>query len=211
MGSPGWRATVKRSGTSTEFTDETASLVSGQTYQIDDEAKQVWDRSKPIIVKDDDEEVNPANIAHIDYLFGKVTFVPGYTVTGPVTISGHYLPMQHVAGANSYTLNQTIDVLDDTDFEHAQSTGYRSRTYGLHDISLSLSRWDDMSKDFVFAAEAGEVVVVEVKPGDGTRKFRGFMLVESANRSGDVSSLESEELSFQLDGDGVGKSFSWDI
>src|SRR5690606_41446863 len=119
MGSPGWRATVKRSGTPTEFTDETASLVSGRTYQIDDEAKQVWDRSKPIIVKDDDGEVNPANIAHIDYLFGKGTFVPGYTVTGPVTIRGHYLPMQHVAGANTFHLNQKINVLADTDFLHA--------------------------------------------------------------------------------------------
>lgn len=201
---------MKRSGTSTSFTDEAASLVSGQTYQISDEAKQVWDRSVPVTVKDDGVEVDPTDIAHVDYLFGKVTFAPGYSVSGPVTISGSYLPMQTVAGAYSYTLNQTIDVLDDTDFEHAKTTGHRSRTYGLHDVSVSLSRWDDLSKDFITTAEAGEAVVLEIQPGDGNRKFRGFMLVESAGRSGDVSALEEEELSFQLDGDGAGKAFSWD-
>lgn len=209
MGSPGWKATVKRSGTSTTFTDEPASLVSGQTYQIDDETKQVWDRTAPIVVNDNGNEVDPENIEHIDYLFGMVTFADDYTPTGGITISGKYLPMQNVAGANSYTLNQTVDVLDDTDFDHAKTTGYRSRMAGLHDVSVTVSRWDNLSKDFFTAATAGQAVVVEIVPGLGTRKFRAFMLVETANRSGDVAALESEEVSLILDGDGAGKAFSW--
>lgn len=209
MGSPGWKATVKRSGTSTTFTDEPASLVSGQTYQIDDETKQVWDRTAPIVVNDNGNEVDPENIEHIDYLFGMVTFANDYTPTGGITISGKYLPMQNVAGANSYTLNQTVDVLDDTDFDHAKTTGYRSRMAGLHDVSVTVSRWDNLSKDFFTAATAGQAVVVEIVPGLGTRKFRAFMLVETANRSGDVAALESEEVSLILDGDGAGKAFSW--
>src|SRR5690606_2833917 len=79
MGSPGWKAKVKRSGTSTTFTDEPASLVSDTTYQIDDETKQVWDRSAPVVVKDDGNEVDPDDIDHIDYLYGKATFIGGYT------------------------------------------------------------------------------------------------------------------------------------
>lgn len=209
MGSPGWKATVKRSGTSTTFTDEPASLVSGQTYQIDDETKQVWDRTAPIVVNDNGNEVDPEDIEHIDYLFGMVTFADDYTPTGGITISGKYLPMQNVAGANSYTLNQTVDVLDDTDFDHAKTTGYRSRMAGLHDVSVTVSRWDNLSKDFFTAATAGQAVVVEIVPGLGTRKFRAFMLVETANRSGDVAALESEEVSLILDGDGAGKAFSW--
>lgn len=209
MGSPGWRATVKRSGTSTAFTDESATLVSGKTYQIDDPDKVVWDRTKPITVKDGGNAVDPGDIEHVDYLFGTVTFVDGYTVQGDVEISGNYLPMQSIAGANSYTLNQTVDVLDNTDFDHAKSTGHRRRVSGLHDVSATVSRWDDLSKDFFTAASNGEVVVLEIEPGGGTKKFRGFMLVETANRSGDVAALESEEVTFQLDGDGLGKAFSW--
>jgi len=210
MGSPGWKATVKRSGTPTTFTGETASLVSDLTYQIDDDAKRVWDRSEAVVVEDDGNAVDPEDIKHIDYLFGKVTFVDGYVPTGGITISGKYLPMETVAGANSYTLNQTVDVLDDTDFEHGKATGYRSRVSGLHDISVSITRWDDLSKHFFNAATNGQPVVVEIVPGMGTRRFRGFMLVESANRSGDVAALESEEVSLSLDGDGAGKAFSWD-
>lgn len=211
VGSPGWRATIRRSGTPTEFTDEPALLVSGLTYQIADPAKQVWDRETPVVVKDNGVEVDPGDIEFVDYLFGKVTFASGYTPTGPITVSGKYLPMLTVAGANSYTLNQTVDVLDDTDFEHAKSTGYRSRVAGLHDVSLTVSRWDDMTKHFFEAASNGEAVVAEVTPGGGTIRFRGFMLVETANRSGDVASLESEEVTLTLDGDGAGKAFSWDL
>lgn len=209
MGSPGWRATVKRSGTSTQFTDEAASLVSGKTYQIDDETKQVWDREQPVTVKDDGVVVDSSNIEFIDYLFGKVTFASGYTVQGAVTISGNYLPMQSVAGANSYTLNQTAEILDDTDFDTAKNTGYRSRIYGLQDVSATISRWDDLSDYFKTVIDNGEVVVLEIRPGEGMEFFRGYMVVESSNRSGDVAALESEELSFQLDGDGAGKAFSW--
>lgn len=210
MGSPGWKALVKRSGTSTAFTDEPAVLVSGQTYQVSDPAKQVWDRDVPVLVRDNGAPVDPANIERIDYLFGKVTLAAGYTVTGPVTVSGNYLPMQPIAGANAYTLNHTAELLDDTDFEHASTTGHRRRQYGLQDVSASITRWDDLTGHFAEVIAQGKVVVLEVKPGEGTEKFRAFMLVETANRSGDVAALESEELSFQLDGDGVGKAFSWD-
>jgi len=211
MGSPGWKATVKRSGTSTQFTDEAASLVSGKTYQIDDETKQVWDREQPVTVKDNGVLVDSSNIEFIDYLFGKVTFTAGYTVTGPVTVSGSYLPMQAVAGANAYNLNHTGDLLDDTDFEGAQANGgYRTRLYGLRDVSASITRWDDLSKTFADIIKNRSVVVIEIRPGGGPDVFRAFMVAESANESGDVAALESEEISFQLDGEGVGKAFSWD-
>ena len=43
-------------------------------------------------MKDNGVTVAAANIASIDYLFGQVTFVGGYTVTGPVTMDASYIP-----------------------------------------------------------------------------------------------------------------------
>lgn len=274
MGSPGWKATVKRSGTSTQFTGEATSKILGSAYQVTDSekrelaepvavmdggtpvdvgdiaaidysqgivtlaagyvvaggvmingeatteikgsthqvtasAKRVLDRSKTVVVKDDGNVVDEADILSIDYLFAKSTFVPGYSVAGAVTFDAHYLPLLPVAGANSYTLNLPTEMLDDTDFDHAQSTGHRRRKYGLDDASVSIKRWDDITGHFKDVIKNREIVVIEVKPGAGADMFRAYMLCETANSSGDVGALESEELSFQLDGDRPGMAFSW--
>ena len=100
-GIAGYQVGLKITGTSTSMTDEAMALVSGKTYQISDSAKEIIDRSTTIVIEDNSVAVASANIESVDYLFGKVTFVSGYTVTGPVTITGAYLPTSAVAGSRS--------------------------------------------------------------------------------------------------------------
>lgn len=211
MAQAGYLTTVKRGGTSTAFTGEPASLVSGKTYQIDDATKRVWDRTVTPTVYDNASPVDSANIESIDYLFGKVTFVAGYTVTGPVTIDGSYIPMQVVAQANSYNLNQSSTVLDKTDYETAQANdGYHSRQLGLHDVNVTITRFHDVTKTFADLLANRTPILIEIRPGGSGDYFRGWFVPESVNASGDLDALEQEELSFQLDDDtSDAQAFNW--
>jgi len=128
MSYAGYATSVMMTGTSTAMTDDAMKLVSGKTYKIVATAKRVWDRTQTITVKDNTVAVSASNILSIDYLFGQVTFVSGYTVSGAITVSGKYLPMAAVAGSHAYTLNTARELLDDTDHT---STGFHSRTAGL--------------------------------------------------------------------------------
>src|SRR5690348_7886763 len=95
-GFAGYVAKVKSTGTSTAMTGEAMSLVSGKTYKVTDATKDVWDYTKSLTVKDNGAAVAAADIEEINYIFGQVTFVAGYTPTGPITVDGHYLPLTEV-------------------------------------------------------------------------------------------------------------------
>jgi len=214
MARAGYLTTVRRGGTSTAFTDEPASLVSGKTYQIDDITKRIWDRTVAVTVYDDGVQVDSADIDTIDYLFGKVIFADSYTVTGPVTIDGNYLPTEVVAQANGYDLNQSSTVLDDTDYETAQANGgFRSRQLGMHDVNVTIRRFNDLTKTFADLLANRTPVLIEIRPGGSGDYFRGWFVPESVNASGDIDALETEELSFQLDADKTSDAayvaFSW--
>ena len=208
-GTAGYLTTVKRGGTPTAFSDEPMSLASGRTYQVVDPVKRVWDRDLAPTVYDDGVEVDSADIESLDYLFGRVTFASGYSVAGPVTVDGQYMPLAPVGGANSYKLNLGGDVLDDTDYDSAQASGgHRSKRYGLLDVSLTLSRWEDLSRDFSDLLLSGQAVLIEVRPGGGDLTARGWYVIESDNWSGDVAALETGEIGFLLDGDSAA-DFGW--
>lgn len=204
MSTPGYRVSLKRTGSPTATTGETfnATTVANE-YQIDTASKEILDRSvTPSGFKTSTGgSISSTELSDVNYLFGKLTFNTSHSsaITADVT----HLPSQTIAGANSFTLNHVGDVLDDTDFD---STGYRSRTLGLRDVNLSVTRWDSLEmkyfNELVKSSESNEVVV-EIDPdSESTGPIaRGFFKVESENRSGDVGSLEQAELSFQVDGD----------
>ena len=126
-GLAGYNAKLYKPGTSTALTTEPMTLVSGKTYEITNAAKRVINRTfSPINVFDNAVNAN-AEVLNFDYLFGRVTFKASYTVIGPVTITGQYYPMVQLAKANSFSLTQSADAVDTTDFETAQgNSGYRT-------------------------------------------------------------------------------------
>jgi len=207
MGLASFRTKVKLSGTATAMTSQAMSTHStvANTYRINSTARRVWNPAASLTFYENSgttgvAAVSAGDISNINRLFGTVTFAT--TKAGNVSVSGQYLPLASLAGANNYTLNITREQLDDTAFE---STGLRSRTSGLLDAALSVSRWDNVDLNIHTALSNDTRVVLEVAPGGSTVTVaRGFFKVESEGHSGDVGSLESAEGSFVLDGSSEG-------
>lgn len=213
-GFAGYVAKIKKSGVATTITDEPMSLVSGKTYVITASSKTVLDRTTPYTVKDNTVAVNPTNILSIDYLFGLVTFKPSYTPTGPITISGKYLPMTQVAKAQSFTLTQTAATIDTSDYETAQANGgYMTYDYGLRTVTLALKGVFAQSNGYEDLVTSRAECIVEINPdGNSNSVARGWFRPNSTSQSGNVGDLEDQDLNFSLtvpDQQDISLPFSW--
>jgi len=202
-GVAGYVFRVKKSGASTGFTGETASNTTGNTWVIDDTNKNLFDRSLAVNFYDNGVLIDSADIDSIDYLFGKVTFTG--VKSGPITIDGSYIPLVDIASAKETTLNLTSAILDNTAINN---TGYHSKTYGVHDVSVSVTRFYDYNEDFASILNARQPLVIDVTPNPN-KSYRGWFVMESNEISLDIDSLEDQSISFSLDGDEVkGANFS---
>jgi hypothetical protein len=211
-GFAGYVASIKQTGTATAMTDEAMALVSGKTYKVSNAAKEVFDYTKTFTVEDNSVAVSANDIETIDWLFGTVTFTSGYTVTGPVTVTGHYLPSTEVARANSFTLTQTAETIDETDYATANSNGgYRVFDPGLRTISLELGGFYDEDDAVWEVLENRGEIVIEINPdGSGLSLARGVFKLVSRNQSGDVGALEEQSRTFNLSvPEGVDVPFNW--
>jgi len=157
---------------------------------------RVWDRDAAFSFKHGSTAIPSSQVNNVDYLFGKVTFSVPKGSSAIVKASGKFLPTTAVAGAHGYNINISSELLDDTDF---LSTGYRSRTSGLKDVNVTVNRWDSASTEFFNLINTGGSAVVEIVPSGSSIAARGFFIVESENRSGDVASLEAADITLQLD------------
>lgn len=203
MSTAGYQAKFKKSGTSTSFTDEAMSVVTGNTYQIDTDSKQVWNRLSTFTFYEDDVAILSSDISSIDYLFGKVTFET--SKTGSITVDGGYLPMADIGGAYEATLNRTNQVNTCTDISN---TGFEMKKTGIKDVTITVSRYDDLSSDFDTIITAGNPVVVEFTPVP-TKIYRGWFVLSGKDQSIDINSLIDGSLTFDLSGsDEEGKTFS---
>lgn len=198
-GFAGYVATIKKSGSTTAFTAEAMTLVSGKTYKITNAVKNVWNRAVTPTVFDN--AVNQtANVLSIDYLLGRITFLPGYTVTGPVTVTGSYFPTTAIASVKSFTLNMTANAIDKTALDTAQAnSGIRSYDYGLKTVSLDLGGFFSTGNAFRTALLARSEVIIEVAPaGDANAISRGWYKPATRTQSGNVGDLEAESITYNL-------------
>jgi hypothetical protein len=203
----GYNFYIKKSGTSTGFTDEATTNTSGDTWRLNTVAKRVFDRDTAITVYDNAVEVDAADIASIDYMFGEITFTGAKS--GPITVDGSYMPLTSIAGAKDVTLMRTRSLLDSTDIDNSD---YRTKEYGgIQDITISASRWFDVDYTFHDILEARTPVVIDYTP-DGTFFYRGWFLSDSVGDSANINELLEESLSFQLAGSTIdGASFSYKV
>lgn len=214
-GFAGYVATIKRQGTSTVAAAEATTQVGAtQTYEITDTARQILDRSVVPIILDNGAAVADADIESIDYLFGRVTFVAGYVVTGPVTLDINFFPTTELCGANSFTLTQTAEGVDITDMcLAAGNNGYRIWDYGLKTVSLELSGFYNLSYGYLAQLRSRQEWIIELNPdGGGQTVARGFFRATSHGQSGTVGNPEEESVTFQLnvpDVDNLATPFTW--
>lgn len=199
-GFAGYVAEIKKAGTPTTMTDEATSLVSGKTYQIDDVTRRVIDRSATVIIEDNTSPVAASNIESVDYLFGRVTFVAGYSVVGSVTITGDYMPITAVGKANTYNLTMTAESIDETDFTTAQgNNGTRVFIPGLRTVALELGGIFDINENSKADLIARNELIIDIDPaGDGSALARGFFKLATSAQAGAVGALEDETLNFTL-------------
>jgi len=216
-GFAGYVAKILKSGTPTSMTAEAMTLVSGKTFKITAATKNVWNRLIVPTFTDNGVAVPTGDILSIDYLFGRVTFTAGHTVTGPIVLAtGSYLPMTQVAAGNSFDLTQTTQANNSTTFDVAQTNGgYRVYEAGLQRASLSVKGIYKSANAFDALLASRAEMVIEINP-DGSNKSvgRGWFKLMSDSQQGDVGDLEEENLNFMLSvpaQDDITIPFSWII
>lgn len=214
-GFAGYEVLLKITGSPTAMTDESMTLVTGKTYQIDDATKRILARTVTITVEDNAVPVAAADIESYDYLFGKVTFVSSYTPTGPITISGSYLPTTAIAGSKSFTLTQTADAIDETTIPLAQANnGHMIYDYGLKTVAMDITGLYALSNGFRANLISRNEFIVEISPDNGLAMARGYFRFTSQGQSGDVGALEEETINLVLsvpDDDKLVAPFAWDF
>jgi len=198
-GYAGYSATIKKAGSATAMTAEAMTLVSGKTYRVTNTAKRILDSSDTFIVYDNGVDQTD-EVQSYNYLFGEVTFKSSYSVTGPVTITGDYLPTTAFGNANQFTLTQTAETIETSDFATAQGNGgYRTFQQGLKTVSIEMSGFYNVSAALRTALKNRTTLIIEINPdGAGNAIARGFFKASAESQSGDVGALEEETVSFVL-------------
>lgn len=213
-GFSGYLANILKTGSATAATGEACSLVSGKTYAIDDTAKEIWDRNATVTVYDGASPVSASNIASIDYLFGRVTFVSGYTVTGAVTVDASYFATAAIGKGNAYTLTMSADNIDESNFEACQANGgHRIFAPGLRTVALEIQGIFDASENAKSDLTNRSELICEIDPaGDGSSIARGYFKIMNTEQGGTVGALEEETINFSLtvpDDSTIEHIFNW--
>ena len=197
-GFAGYNAAIKQQGTSTAMTSEATTNTTGNSYQIDDVTKRIWDRSATFTFSDGGGVIPDSEVESINYLTGTVTF--NVAPTPPVTVDGNYFPTVTLGTANTFTQTQTAEAIDNTDFATAQGNGgYRTFEYGLKTVEVSLSGFYDATNAFKDELAARNEIIIEIDPRNDTFDVsRGFFRLTNQSQSGDVGALEEEEITASL-------------
>lgn len=205
---PGYRTTFKLAGTPVQENNMAMSTYStvARTFRVTNSAKCIISRDASFQFKGNGTNITTAKISSFNWLFGTVTFTSAPAT--PVTVSATYVPVTAVAGAHKYDLSVTRELLEDTDYT---STGWRTRTPGLIDIRLTVSRFHKADLTFYDVFRNAESVVVEINHGGQNTLARGWFIAESNSPNGDVGGLENDDLTLMIDSSEYGalRSFGW--
>ena len=183
---------IYTAGSPVGFSSEPTTDLGDNKFQVTDTDRRLFDLNTLVIATDG--AGNNLLIESVDFLNGLVTLVNPAT---EVFITGAFVTKSFIGGTKEYSYELNGDVLDNTSFEATTGNGgYRTRCYGLNDVSVSLSRYDDFTRDFISHKRSRERVLIEIRPGGGTDVLRGWFVVETSSLSGEVGGLEEESLSF---------------
>lgn len=174
----------------------TATGLGSNEFQITEESRRLLSPETAIRAYDSNDDSEMQIIA-IDYFNGVITTLN--SPVGDVEVDAAFVTKVPIGGSKDYSYELTGDVLENTSFDMAKSNGgYRTRCYGLHDVTVSVSRYDDLVQQFKNSKIAREKVYIEIWPGGGPSVFKGWFVVETSSVSGEIGTLEEESLSFSL-------------
>lgn len=200
-GYAGYVGTIKKGGTPTTMTAEACTLVSGKTYRITNATKQVISRADTLTILDNAVD-HTADVVSFDPLFGTVTFSSGYTVIGPVTVTGKYIPLATVGTFRGYTLNMQAAAINSSDYDSLNANGgFDINVAGLKDVGIEIPGIYSASSGLPALLIARSELILEINPdglGASGSRARGFFKCTSSKVSGNVGALEQEDTSFKL-------------
>jgi predicted secreted protein len=200
MARAGYTCLVSKGGLPTTTTSEAFTSLGGNAYQVTSAARRCLDPRSPWHLSHTGGTISPASIAAADFLFGEFT-VPG--VTGTLRYTGRYIPLttasEVVRGAMSFSLSESSDLNDVTEFVETQSR-YRRRLYGLADAQLTVDGfWDAREHTSVASLySSGEAFVFEVNSGYSAL-FRAWAKVSEYSRNTSVEGVVERSMTFDLD------------
>lgn len=184
---------------------DSLSLDEGKIFRILDATRRLISSANAVVVKNAvDSSVIPSTDYVINYLAG-VIYIPAGEGDG-IKLDYYYIPTTFIGGTKEYSLELGGDLLDDTSF-HVDGTtnnpGYRSRIVGLLDVTVSFSKFDDLTRTLQAKKLARTPVLISIRPGGAESKLvaSGWFLTESDAKSGEVSAVEEEAFSYVLAGD----------
>lgn len=203
-GFAGYVAKLNQGGTPTVITAEACTLVSGKTYKVTNAAHSWLDYATPGVTVKDNGINHNADVLSIDYVNGLVTFKTAYTVLGPVTIDGKYIPMSPILKGQSFTLTQTSNTIDLSSFDTAQANnGLKVFDYGLKTVSVDIAGIYAIANGWYTALTGRNNVYIEINPdgqgfGVNGSCARGIFKCVTEQQAGKVAELEVETLKFNL-------------
>ena len=169
---PGYKGGVYSTGDPVGFTEEPATL-QGNVARIADEALSIFNWKESIQVFDDGVLVDPADYS-VDYLAGVVEF--DTAPSGPITISGEYLPRLELAGIVEANFETSSEEIDSTCF----SDLYEQYVSGLGQVtgsftSIAIATAETLADKFL----EENSLVIEHEIAEGSFRLRAVIQVET--------------------------------
>ena len=191
MSTAAWVTTVGITGTSTTFTTEACSGAT-TAWQITNTAKRVFDPAQALSWYDNAVLISGSDIVSVNWLTGQVVFTAGKT--GPITVSGKYLPILTYTEARSAEVSIDAAALDASVF----GSQYHTYIQGLIDVSgsfenLALPGYDmdpgAGTRSLSAIAAAGTQVVLQISPDGGTSFYKFWAVLFNLKTDAKVADL----------------------
>lgn len=200
----GFNTLVRVGGATTAMIDEACNLVATatRTYEITDPARRVLDPDVAVVVEDNGTPVAASDIEQLDFLTGRVVFDSAYVITGPITITGNFIPTVVVACAKTWQATHSREIIESTCF----GATARDKFLTIKEATGSISEFDDGytvvgPESFNDKFEDADIFVLEFDP-DGTGAFlrRYFVALEGMEQAAEATGLVEDTLTWSAVG-----------
>ena len=141
---------------------------------------------------------NDSKIVSVDYLFTEITL--NFDAGDAINYTGPVLTFQRIGRGQTYTLTQSLNPIDETDFDTAQENDGRRRfVAGLKRVSLEVGGFFRPENNFLNELQERDKVLISISPdGQGDAVARIYAHLMRDGQRGDVGALEEESIMYEL-------------
>jgi hypothetical protein len=187
-------------------TGDACGLVSTLRYQVTNSAHRILDPRTALVVKDGGVAVPIANIALIDYLFGRVTFAAGHAPSGAVTIDGAFIPTLPFLLGNDLQFSAKRTVLPSTVF----GSSFAQKLAGLMDADLTIKSLASPNDDYDtgtggtqslwadFTAGTPKLINIDMDGSGTSGVIRGWFQLSGLPKTAPVAGIQEMTVSGTL-------------